>query len=59
MPGSVPAGRTSSGVAPAEDSALRRSSVGVQDGLLIVAGLAVLLGVALGTSALVRWLLNW
>jgi hypothetical protein len=37
----------------------RRSSVGVQDGLLIVAGLAALLGVSLGTSALVRWLLNW
>lgn len=35
----------------------RRMSSGLQDGLLVVAALAALLGVALGMSAVVRWLL--
>jgi hypothetical protein len=38
--------------------AMRRLSGGLQDGLLVVAVLAALLGVSLGMSALVRWLLS-
>jgi hypothetical protein len=37
---------------------MRRLSGGLQDGLLVVAALAALLGVSLGMSALVRWLLS-
>ena len=37
---------------------MRRLSGGLQDGLLVAAALAALLGVSLGMSALVRWLLS-
>ena len=47
FPGALKAGRV-----------MHRLSGGLQDGLLVVATLAVLLGVSLGMSALVRWLLS-